>query len=212
MATEQPFRFTVDDFAEALADLDGEIGKSKNLGKIAPVRLLSAGGFVAVSHLGNRSATEDIDYIIDPNIENLGKIKEKLQKAIRTVADKRKISEEWINAHMEVFAVGGTKMRLFQESIEQQVILWHGKNLVIYAVKWEWSLARKLKRIGSERREVDINDAVAILKIMVDQKGGPLERETMKGWNSIIYTPIEDSVLDIVAAGFSAKYGVPGIV
>ncbi|OAL35132.1 hypothetical protein AYO20_05609 [Fonsecaea nubica] len=190
MATEQPFRFTADDFAEALADLDGEIGKSRNLGKIVPVRLLSAGGFVAVSHLGNRSATEDIDYIIDPNIENLGKIKEKLQKAIRTVADKRKISEEWINAHMEVFA---------------QVILWHGKNLVIYAVKWEWSLARKLKRIGSERREIDINDAVAILKIMMDQKGGPLEREMMKGWNTIVHTSIEDSVLDIVAAGFSAK-------
>lgn len=177
-----------------------------------PIKLLSAGGFVAVSHLRNRHATEDIDYIIDPNIENLGKIKEKLQKAILTVALKRKISEEWINARMEIFAVGGTKLQLFQESVEQQVILWRGKNLVIYAVKWEWSLARKLKRIGSERREVDVSDAVAILKIMVDKNGGPLRRETMKGWNTIVYTPIEDSVLDMVAERFSSKYGFPGIV
>jgi hypothetical protein len=34
----------------------------------------------------------------------------------------------------------------------------------------------------------------------------------MKWWNGIIYTQIKDSLLDIVAAKFSAKYGVPGIV
>ena len=67
-----------------------------------------------------------------------------------------------------------------------------------------------MKRIKSERREVDVSDAVTILKIMVNKKDGPLERE-MKGWNTIVYSPIEDSVLKMVAANFSAKYGVPGI-
>lgn len=167
---------------------------------------------MAVSYLRNRLATEDIDYIIDPNIENLGKIKEKLQKAIIAVARKHNISEEWINGRMELFAVGATKTQLFRESIDQQVVLWRGKNLVIHAAKWEWSLARKLKRIGSERREVDVSDAVEILKIMVDKNNGPLTRDTMKAWNTIVYTPIEDPVLDIVAANFSAKYGVTGIV
>lgn len=113
---------------------------------------------------------------------------------------------------MELFAVGDTKAPLFRESIEQQVVLWRGKNLVIFAVKWEWSLARKLKRIGSEGRDIDFSDAVEILKNMVDGNGGPLTRDTMKSWNTIVYTPIEDTVLDIVAAAFSANYGVAGIV
>lgn len=197
--------------SSALTALDEEIGNSKNLRKAIPINLLSAGGFVAVSYLRNRHATQDIDYIIDPSIENLGKIKEKLQKAILTVARKHKINHEWINAHMELFAVGGTKAQLFRESIDQKVVLWRGKNLVIYAVKWEWSLARKLKRIGSERRDIDISDAVEILKIMVDENDGPLTRDRMKAWNTIVYTPIEDWVLDVVAAKFSAKYGVAGI-
>lgn len=113
---------------------------------------------------------------------------------------------------MELFAVGETKAQLFRESIDQQVVLWRGKNLVIYAVKWEWSLARKLKRIGYERRDIDLSDAVEILKIMADENHGPLTRERMKAWNTIVYTPIEDKVLDIVASEFLVKYGVVGIV
>jgi hypothetical protein len=90
--------------------------------------------------------------------------------------------------------------------------LWQGKNIVLYAAKWEWSLARKLKRIGSEGRPIDVSDAVAILNVMVDQNGAPLKRSTMKGWNTIVYTPIEDPVLDRVAAAYQEKYGAPGII
>jgi hypothetical protein len=78
---------------------------------------------------------EDIDCIIDPNIE-------KLQKAILAVALKQNIGQEWINARMELFAACQTNVQLFQESIEQPVVLWRGNNLAIYAIKWEWSLAR----------------------------------------------------------------------
>jgi len=34
---------------------------------------------------------------------------------------------------MEIFAVGETKMQLFRDPVEQQVVLWRGKNLVIHA-------------------------------------------------------------------------------
>lgn len=58
--------------------------------------------------------------------------------------------------------------------MEQNVVLWRGKNLVIYAVKWEWSLARKVKRIGSTGRDADVSDAVALLRQMVDDSKGPI--------------------------------------
>jgi hypothetical protein len=78
---------------------------------------------VAVSYLRNRNATEDIDYIIDPNIENQGKIREKLQKAMLAVAKKRDMDGEWINTRMEIFAVRETKTQLFRDSVEQQMVL-----------------------------------------------------------------------------------------
>lgn len=81
---------------------------------------------------------------------------------------------------MEVFAIGETKQRLFHDSIIQGVVLWQGTNLIIYAAKWEWSLARKLKRIGSQRRDIDVSDAVEILAKMVVENEGPLSHELVK--------------------------------
>ncbi|KAI1975139.1 hypothetical protein LOZ51_002213 [Ophidiomyces ophidiicola] len=212
MASSTKIEFSAKEFQLALELLDTEIGKSKNLRKAAPIKLVCAGGYVAVSYFRNRSSTQDIDYVLDPQIENVEKIRGKLQRAIGAVADKLQLSEEWINSRMEIFAVGESKLPLFIESIDQNVILWQGKNLTIYAAKWEWSLARKLKRIGSQLRDIDLSDAVAILNIMVDQNGGPLQRSTMKAWDRIVYTPIEDFVLDRVAREYEANFGKRGII
>lgn len=49
---------------------------------------------------------------------------------------------------METYAPGENRRRLFLDSLAQSIVLWQGNNMIIYAAKWEWSLARKLKRIG----------------------------------------------------------------
>ncbi|KJK73869.1 hypothetical protein H634G_10847 [Metarhizium anisopliae BRIP 53293] len=203
--------FSTEDFHQALLALDSEIAKSKNLRAAAPIKLLSAGGFVAVTLFHNRNSTQDIDYIIDPDTKNVTKVKEKLQKAISAVAQKRGLVEEWINSRMEVFAVGETKRHLFYDSIAQGVVLWQGTNLIIYAAKWEWSLARKLKRIGSERRHIDVSDAVEILAQMVQENGSPLSYELVKSWNTIVYTPLDDAAIKQVAEAFVARFGYAGI-
>ncbi|OJD25467.1 hypothetical protein ACJ73_03163 [Blastomyces percursus] len=77
--------------------LDEEIGKSKNLRKAAPLQLVAVGGFVAVSYFQNRTSTEDLDYMIDPTLENLSKIEDKLVRAIKNVADKKGYDEGWVN-------------------------------------------------------------------------------------------------------------------
>lgn len=46
----------------------------------------------------------------------------------------------WANNKVAQFAVGATRLPLFQESVAQNVVLWEGKDFVVYAVKWEWSL------------------------------------------------------------------------
>ena len=161
-------------FLIALFYLDEEIGKSKSLRKAVPLKLVAVGGFVAVSYFHNRASTEDLDYMIDPGLNSMTKIEGKLACAIKAVAYRKGYDEGWVNDNVRMFAVGDSAQPLFQESVEQNVVLWRGKNLVIYAVKWEWSLARKVKRIGSTGRDADVSDAVALLRQMVDDSKGPI--------------------------------------
>ncbi|KAJ4161596.1 uncharacterized protein LMH87_007627 [Akanthomyces muscarius] len=211
MASTSQTEFSAKDFDQALRALDVEIGKSKNMSKIAPIQLLSAGGFVAVTLFHNRLSTQYIDYIMNPDTPNVNKIKEKLQIAIEAVTRQRSLSTDWINSQMEIFAIGPKKQRLFRDSVTQNVVLWRGANLVIYAAKWEWTLARKFKRIGSERRAIDISDAVEILSRMVQENGGPLALETVKSWDTIVYTPLDMAAIKSVADAYMGQWGVAGI-
>jgi hypothetical protein len=102
--------------------------------------------------------------LLDPTLKNRVKIEEKLLKAIRSVATKNEYKSYWANDKVGMFAVGDTAQPLFETSVAQDVMLWEGNNLVVYAVEWEWSLARKLKRVGSEKRPTDISDAAALLR------------------------------------------------
>lgn len=194
----------------ALEVLDGQIGESKNLRKMSPVRMISAGGFLAVNVFGNRSSTEDIDYILDPEIKNLSKAEEKLSIAIRKVNKDLQLEDQWINDSMAVFAVGDKRKQLFRESVEQNEVVFQGKHLVIYAVKWQWGLTRKLIRLGASlgrKEDIDLSDAVALTRRIVEQQGTALNRDVVKSWTDNIYTPIEDQVLDRVAAEYVKKYG-----
>lgn len=181
------------------------------MSKIAPIQLLSAGGFVAVTLFHNRVSTEDLDYIMNPDTPGVDKIKQKLQIAIEAVCRQRELPADWINSQMEIFAIGANKQRLFRDSVTQNVVLWRGANLVIYAAQWEWSLARKLKRVGSQYRLIDISDAVEILYRMVEENGGPLALETVKSWDTIVYTPLDMDAIKCVADAYMERWGVPGI-
>ncbi|TIA69262.1 hypothetical protein D6C76_07906 [Aureobasidium pullulans] len=194
----------------ALEVLDGQIGESKNLKKMSPVRMISAGGFLAVNVFGNRASTEDIDYILDPEIKNLTKAEEKLSIAIRKVNKDLQLEDQWINDSMAVFAVGDKRKQLFRDSVEQNEVVFQGKHLVIYAVKWQWGLTRKLIRLGASlgrKEDIDLSDAVALTRRIVEQEGTALNRDVVKSWTDNIYTPIEDQVLDRVAAEYVKKYG-----
>jgi hypothetical protein len=176
------------------------------------VKIVAVGGYVAVSYLRNRTSTEDIDYILEPYSEGAAKVEEKLEEAITKVADDANYAMKWMNSNVGVYAAGDARQTLFQESIAQGVVLWQGKNLILYAAKWEWTLQRKLKRIASERRDVDMSDSVAILKNIVDANGAPLTRAYVKNLNTNIYTPTADQILDEVDAKFQATYGIRGII
>lgn len=72
---------------EALTALDREMGKDPWLIAFAPIRLVSTGGFPAVSYYKNRESTEDVDYIIQPDLAGDKERLDAFKQAILSVAD-----------------------------------------------------------------------------------------------------------------------------
>jgi hypothetical protein len=181
---------------------------------MSPVRMISAGGFVAVTLFGNRASTEDVDYMLDTQMRDPKKAEEKLLVAIKAVTQLLQMEEGWINDSMAVFAVGDKRKDLFRASIEQNEMLFHGKHLIIYAVEWQWAMTRKLIRLstgGDREGGIDRSDSVELLRRIIGIGGLPLDRSVVKSWTDNIYTPITDSVLDGVAADYERKYQSRGL-
>ena len=193
-----------------LTALDAKLGQSKQVRKVAPIKLVSTGGFVAVTYFGNRETTHDIDCMIDPQLSNPKKINPRLHEAIDSVSEDFDFIHDWMNTLIDAFIDQGfAKTQLFHDSIQQNVVLWRGENLVVYAADWGWSLGKKLKRIVRLKKPTDISDAVELVKRLVDSKDGRQAdpREVLKTFSTDSPHPNEDEAFDIIAAGFQEKYG-----
>ncbi|KZF25558.1 hypothetical protein L228DRAFT_266024 [Xylona heveae TC161] len=210
-AVDKP-KFTAAEMGQALTLLDAELSKSKNIQRVSPVKIISYGGFVGVTHLQSYPLTESIEYILDPAILDKEKIRVKLQRGVKAVAEKHTLPIDWMNSRVELLAVGDSIFPLFGESEQQNVALFRGKNIIVYAAEWKWSLAHKLKRYGSELKSVDLLDAVAITKVLVpEMKAEPLSRAWLRDLNKIVHTPIEEHVIDRVAYEFEQIHRYTGI-
>lgn len=195
----------------ALQALDAEIAKSEYLKAVAPLKLVSSGGFVAVDMLGTREMTTEIDYILNPDSPDPGKFRWELYRAIVHVARSHNISRGWIR-NIGSFVQGGEneRQRLVRDSITQDIPLWRGANLTVYAVEWHWALAQKLKMM-EDGRETDTRDAVAILSELYMICQGPIPRNIIQSWDNLVKKPIKDSAIDQLAAAFQARYGYVGV-
>jgi len=189
----------------ALMELDTELGKLRLSASIIPIRLISIGGYTAVKYLGNRESTFDIDYILDPALEKMNQIKQAIKAAISAVAEARDCQHTWMNDDCRVFT-GGPQRRLalFNAALEQNVVLWSSKHLIIYAGQWQWALGLKLRRIAENRSQKDLDDAVCILKVL-NNSYDPLSKSYIRG-----LIPNQSGTFDLIVQSYEAKYGKIG--
>lgn len=163
------------------------MGQDVWLAAFAPIRIITAGGFLAVSYLKNRDSTGDIDYLIDPEFVEDKEVQDALHKAILSVARQLQYNNEWINEAMAIFVTKTARQQLFQEAEKQDIVLFKGENLEVLAAPIEWALERKLRRIHAADRdrkaELDMVDAVAFLKHLREQNNGPLDLESIRTMN-----------------------------
>ena len=169
----------------ALDALDVEVGRSELLMSVAPIRMMCVGGCVAVKILQVRSATKDVNCLLDPNIDAALDYRNALFAAIRSVADECGLMADWMNDDFKGFIKRPKRMGLFLRSVEQNIIVYAGTNVVLYAAALEWSLERKLRRIeaaGMRARAEDMSDALALVRVL-KKNGPPLSVEYLSKLN-----------------------------
>ncbi|KAJ5106149.1 hypothetical protein N7456_002824 [Penicillium angulare] len=199
------------DFEDGLAVLDDEMGKNPWLIAFAPIRLISAGGFIAVSYLKNRDSTGDLDYLIDPEFAGDKDIEGALKGVIISVADQLRYNRKWVNGEMGIFVTKKTRQVLFEQAIKQGITLFKGQNLEVLAAPVEWALERKLRRIYAADRdrkvEGDIADATALLKYLKERNDGPLDLEEIRTMNTNGFDVIPDhTTMQRVADAYRRNY------
>lgn len=163
------------------------MGNNAWLVAFAPIRVLTAGGFLAVTYLKNRDSTGDLDYLIEPEYVGDQEIQRALDDAVRNVALRLRYNDEWMNDAMSIFVTRKARQDLFERALRDGVTLFKGEHLEVLAAPIEWALERKLRRIhGTSRNrkaESDMSDAVAILKYLRTRNDGPLDLESIRTMN-----------------------------
>lgn len=186
---------------------------------VAPIRLISVGGSLAVLLCGNRNSSTDIDCILDPQVAENDDYAAEWSKVVADAAEVVQLYDGWLNQQLAIFVRRDKRRTLFLESIQQDITLYRGSNLVIYAGRLDWALERKIRRVAhaqDRRREknVDTPDAAAIIKLMTsrDDYATPLSLEFLKGlnYNGFDVAPTDDAIQE-VAAYYKEKYGDGGI-
>ncbi|KAJ5707745.1 hypothetical protein N7488_007546 [Penicillium malachiteum] len=200
-----------EDFQRGLLALDKAMGTDPWIIAFAPIRIISAGGFLAVSYLKHRDSTGDIDYLIDPEFAKDKDVQDALQRAILSVARELDFSKDWINESMGIFVTGEARESLFTRAEEQNIVLFKGDNLEILAAPLEWALERKLRRIYASDRgrkaELDMTDAVALLDALRERNDGPLDMESVRRMNANGFDVLPDiRIMEKVAGEYQAKY------
>lgn len=99
---------------QGLAALDVEMSQDPWIIAFAPIRMITAGGFLAVSYLKDRECTGDIDYLIDPEFAGDEVIKKSLREAISRVSKRLDYRPDWINDDMAVFVTSAARQTLLQ--------------------------------------------------------------------------------------------------
>lgn len=194
-----------------LEALDKEMGSDPWIIAFAPIRLISAGGYLAVTYLKNRESTKDIDYLIDPEFAKDKDVLGAFQRAIDCIADKLKYNDEWMNSRVSIFVTHSTRQSLFTRAQEQNIVLFKGENLEILAAPLDWALERKLRRLYAgdrdQKTEFDMRDALALLDIFRERNKGPLDMEFIRRMNANGFDVLPDiRTMETVASMYREKY------
>ena len=196
--------------------LDEGIGHSDLLLSVAPIRFITVGGMLAVSVFGNRPATKDIDFLLDPNVEAVREYRDEVMRVIRDVAIAGNLAEDWMNDDVQIFVGRDRRPDLFLQSVQQDMVAYRGKHMVVYAGRLDFALERKLRRIGDpgdRERDIDLSDAITLVHWLRRATGQPLSVDFLASLDeNQLGLPIRPEGINRTAKEYLKVYQEQGIV
>lgn len=198
-------------FGPGLELLDTKLAAVPVVVAFAPIKVIAAGGFFAVAHLKNRQTTKDLDYLLEPDWAGDDDIKRSLRKAIVQVADELGYPQNWANEDVALFVTKQARHLLMELALKQNIVLWSGNHITVLSAPVEWALERKLRRIYAADRgrkaELDLSDALAMLKLLKNTKGGKLDMEYYRTLNINGFDVVPNiETMKRISAAYKAKY------
>ncbi|KAF5858145.1 hypothetical protein ETB97_004749 [Aspergillus alliaceus] len=202
---------TAGETGSSLELLDTKLAAVPVVVAFAPIKVIAAGGFFAVAHLKNRQTTKDLDYLLEPDWAGDDDIKRSLRKAIVQVADELGYPQNWANEDVALFVTKQARHLLMELALKQNIVLWSGNHITVLSAPVEWALERKLRRIYAADRgrkaELDLSDALAMLKLLKDTKGGKLDMEYYRTLNINGFDVVPNiETMKRISAAYKAKY------
>ncbi|KJF61277.1 uncharacterized protein CIMG_12534 [Coccidioides immitis RS] len=197
---------------QGLAALDAAMGQEPMIYAFSPITMISPGGYPAVAYFQNRSSTEDVDVIIDPEHAVDKDVATAIRNTMKQVGEDLLFGRKWINEDVSMFLTPQARQSLFQDATKQNIVLWDGPHLRVLAAPLEWGLETKLRRLSTTPNHPkvvsDMNDIVVILKFLIDRNGAPLKQNTIQSLNRNGFdVAIKDDVIKKAAAEYQAQYG-----
>lgn len=138
--------------------------------------------------------TIDLDYIIEPQWEKDLEIKEPLQAAILRVALREQFEFDWMNSEMTIWASGATRETIFEKAFAQNIELFDGQFIQVWAAPFECQLEQKIRRVSysyssgevvANKRLTDMVDVLVLFKHFETLNNGePLDMEYYRTLNT----------------------------
>ncbi|KAK2595120.1 hypothetical protein QQS21_007146 [Conoideocrella luteorostrata] len=209
---------TYEGMGKALALLDVKIASNDLLMSVAPIRLITVGGCLAVRLCHSREASYDIDCLLDPHVTAVQDYSAEFEQVVREVAREGGFYRDWLNQQVSIFVSRGRRTSLFFESVQQDIAVYRGRNLVVYAGRLDWALEGKVRRVSHSRshrgcKDVDLPDAAALIHLM--RKEGdklPISFQYVRdlNFNGFDVGPKEEALKEIAKYYFE-EYGEVGL-
>ncbi|KAH7102935.1 hypothetical protein BKA62DRAFT_655516 [Auriculariales sp. MPI-PUGE-AT-0066] len=174
------------------------------------IPIVVSGGTCSVLFLKSRKSTLAIDYFTC-NPDHIQIIGDAARMANRRETARHPYA--WMNPDMLGFVANNEGCEtVFDDSVRQGEVLFESPSLVVYAADWRFQLVGKMQRAyadaDDEAQQDDLADAVSILHLLVQRRGGDsIAKEELRRWYSYGLS-MEEAEFALVATAYKARHGV----
>jgi hypothetical protein len=179
------------------------------------ISVIAVGGAVNTLYLRSRLTTHDVD-VFGSDFSNQDRI---LLDAAMQDARQRypSLGTDWLNTETQMWMPGQMHYELTTGARQQNVKVFDGAGLTIYAAPWNYAFSSKISRIltgGDQARAYDLQDAVTYIHEYIRSHGNQqVPVATALGWSKHYHHQANENVLrNRVNSEYRKRYGVNALV